>query len=141
MQVILQISPSKYVYELQQEFNAVFPHLQLEFYKRPANEAAAAAKQPVAKTALFRELGVKEAGLIEAGDDITVASLEHSLMEKFGLPAQVIRQSGNVWLETTMTDDWTLFRQNEHGRELSNTIHVPKDPAMEILSKHRWCDQ
>ncbi|MBO9657235.1 MAG: hypothetical protein J7527_00255 [Chitinophagaceae bacterium] len=141
MQVLLHISPSKYVYELQQEFNTVFPYLQLEFYKRHINEAAAAAKQPVLKTALFRELGVKAGGIIEAGDDVTVAALERSLLEKFGLRAQVIRQSGTVWLETTMTDEWTLFRQNEHGRELSNTIHIPKDPATDILSKHRWCDQ
>jgi hypothetical protein len=39
---------------------------------------------------------------------------------------QVSRKSGTLWLETTMTDSWTLGQQNEHGRELST-------PATKIL--------
>jgi hypothetical protein len=31
----------------------------------------------------------------------------------------VFRKSGNLWLETTMTDDWTLQQQNDHGYEIS----------------------
>ncbi|MCG2615342.1 hypothetical protein LZZ85_13665 [Terrimonas sp. NA20] len=141
MQAILHISPSKYVYELQQEFSSIFPHLRLEFYRRPGNEAAAAAKQLIPKTMLFRDLGVMETAAVESGDEITVAVLEGFFLKKFGILAQVVRQSGTVWLETTMTDDWTLFQQNEHGRELSGGFHLSKDPAQEILSKHKWCDQ
>ncbi|MET0462987.1 MAG: hypothetical protein ABW007_07530 [Chitinophagaceae bacterium] len=141
MQTILYISPSKYVYELQQEFSSMFPHLRLEFYRRSGNEAAAAAKQLIPRTVLFRDLGVTETGAVEAGSEITVAELEDFFLKKFGILAQVVRQSGTIWLETTMTDDWTLFRQNEHGRELSGGFPVPKDPAQEILSRHKWCDQ
>jgi hypothetical protein len=141
MRVILHISPSKYVYELQQEFSSIFPYLRLEFYKRPGNEAAAAAKQLVPKTALFRDLGVTETGAVESGDEITVAALEDFFLDKFRIRAQVVRQSGTIWLETTMTDDWTLFQQNEHGRELSGGFQISKDPAREILSKRKWCDQ
>jgi hypothetical protein len=31
----------------------------------------------------------------------------------------VFRKSGKTWLETSVTDDWTLKRQNEEGMELS----------------------
>jgi hypothetical protein len=30
-----------------------------------------------------------------------------------------------LWLETTMTDNWTLQKQNENGREVSITTRVP----------------
>jgi hypothetical protein len=36
-----------------------------------------------------------------------------------GLYVQVFRKSGKVWLETTATDNWSLYKQNEEGQELS----------------------
>ena len=50
-----------------------------------------------------------------------VEELERILKKDFGLRAQVFRKSGNLWLETTMTDGWTLAQQNYHGKELSTT--------------------
>ena len=38
-------------------------------------------------------------------------------MKTFGLSAQVFRLSGDVWLETTSTDNWTLEEQNSTGQE------------------------
>jgi hypothetical protein len=37
----------------------------------------------------------------------------------FGVPVQILRKSGKIWLETTMTDHWTLLQQNQHGEEIS----------------------
>ena len=51
---------------------------------------------------------------------MTVASFEQTLLNQFGIAAQVFRKSGNLWLETTMTDQWSLAQQNEHGREISS---------------------
>jgi hypothetical protein len=50
---------------------------------------------------------------------MTVTDFENALMDQFGLSAQVFRRSGNLWLETTITDYWTLKQQNEHGREIT----------------------
>ena len=44
---------------------------------------------------------------------------EKIFKDQFSLAVQVFRRSGNLWLETTMTDNWTLRQQNEHGREIS----------------------
>ena len=52
-------------------------------------------------------------------DGMTVTDFENALMDQFGLSAQVFRRSGNLWLETTITDYWTLKQQNEHGREIT----------------------
>lgn len=48
-----------------------------------------------------------------------VSELE-ALLSKVGLPAQVFRRSGNVWIETSLTNDWTLAQQNYEGELLSN---------------------
>lgn len=65
----------------------------------------------------------RNSGEIFLSDELTVAGLEKLFVETYGLNAQVFRKSGNVWLETTMTDNWTLKQQNDHGRELSNYTH------------------
>jgi len=58
---------------------------------------------------------------------MTVAELEKMITEKYGMNVQVVRRSGNIWLETTMTDDWTLQQQNDHGREITTHGTLPED--------------
>lgn len=59
-------------------------------------------------------------------DQTTVQALEKQMEESFGLHVQVFRRSGNIWLETTVTDEWTLEFQNEQGRELSEQFDRKK---------------
>ncbi len=72
---------------------------------------------------------MQKAGLVQRGelalsDNMTVGELEKKLQVEFGLQAQVSRKSGNCWLETTMTDNWTLKQQNDHGRDLSQPTYT-----------------
>lgn len=61
---------------------------------------------------------------------MTVHELEALFQERLGLYIQVFRKSGKVWLETTATDDWTLFKQNLEGRELSEVqVDNREEPA------------
>jgi hypothetical protein len=53
----------------------------------------------------------------------TVAELKKDLKDLFGLTAEVYRKSGNVWIETSLTDNWTLEQQNNEGELLS--LHKP----------------
>jgi hypothetical protein len=48
-----------------------------------------------------------------------VHELETLFQNRLGLYIQVFRKSGKVWLETTATDDWSLFKQNMEGKEWS----------------------
>ena len=50
---------------------------------------------------------------------MTVFELERQFSEKFGLSAQILRKSGNLWLDTTRTNFLTLKEQDDHGREIS----------------------
>jgi len=54
-----------------------------------------------------------------------VARLEEEFLEKTGLRVRVYRRFCNVWIETTLTNDWTLEQQNSEGKllsELNTTI-------------------
>jgi len=51
---------------------------------------------------------------------MTVAEMEERFRDIYGLGVQVFRKSGTIWLETTVTDGWTLEDQNKQGEALSN---------------------
>jgi hypothetical protein len=118
----LVINGERLISEIQTDFSAVYPFLKIEFFKNgktrrdryPANKLIPAT-QPI-KTAWHWK---KDNGLLNLSDNLTVTDLENELMDQFGLSAQVFRRSGNIWLETTITDNWTLKQQNDHGREIT----------------------
>jgi hypothetical protein len=140
MKLILHLSPSKYIYELQHAFNRAFPFLRLEFYRSHPVEAAGDAMLAVPPTSLLRMAGVREAGDITITGETTVAALESLLNEHFGVNVRVIRLSGSIWLETSMTADWTLSRQNEHGHELSQGSFI-SHPAEDAIHQRPLHDQ
>lgn len=118
----LEINGERLISEIQKDFCAVYPFLKVEFFKNgnirkdryPANNIIPH-NQPV-KTAWHWK---KDLGSLAINDDMTVTDLETALIDQFGLSAQVFRRSGNLWLETTITDYWTLKQQNDHGREIT----------------------
>jgi len=67
-------------------------------------------------------------GDLEFDGTMKVNELEKLLKDEFSLAAQVFRKSGNIWLETTITDNWTLNQQNSHGKELSEERIVDNKP-------------
>jgi hypothetical protein len=49
-----------------------------------------------------------------------VSELEQLLGNRYGLGVQVFRKAGNSWVETILTDSWTLEEQNNEGQVLSS---------------------
>jgi hypothetical protein len=102
--------------ETKDEFNRVYPFLRLEFYH---NTDPGFARRQLTGSHLMLAAGLKKNGELDIRDSMTVGELEKNFLDQFGLNVQLSRKSGKLWLETTMTDNWTLKRQNDHGRELS----------------------
>ncbi|MBK6949217.1 MAG: hypothetical protein IPH16_15200 [Haliscomenobacter sp.] len=46
---------------------------------------------------------------------MTVREFEQAFYDTYGLNVQVFRRSGNIWIQTTATDSWTLAEQNRKG--------------------------
>lgn len=120
----LSIDDSKKIIELQEQFNGVFPFLKIEFFRKShsAGEASPVGEM-LPHDANLSEWRTNHAeGSMEITAESTVEELENGFQERFGISAQVFRKSGKVWLETSVTDSWTLAEQNERGREMSQGI-------------------
>ena len=119
--MILHMHPERLISEIQQEFNSLYPFLKIELFA-----GVHGYRQPSpAQGKLSRQLPLKliasnmPIGDIELSDGMRVFELEEIFKERYGINLQVFRRSGNLWLETTVTDSWTLKQQNEYGRELT----------------------
>ena len=115
------VNDKRKIFAIQEEFNALFPYLKLEFFSKPHKPGGASAKKFVKHNS--KTLGecrtVHNNGNITITPEMTVLDLEQCFGDVYGLGVQVFRQSGKVWLETTVTDHWTLEEQNRQGEALS----------------------
>jgi hypothetical protein len=128
MNMHLQITPNRLISDIQKEFNKAFPFLKLEFFnKHSLSHSDYSVSQLVPHN---RKLGDTQLpitdGDIEIAEEMRVNELEKIFKDKFGLAVQIFRKSGNLWLETTMTDNWTLQQQNNHGKEISTSRNNEK---------------
>lgn len=120
----LHITPNRLTSDIQHEFNEAYPFLKLEFFTKKAiahSDYSAGQRIQTVKKIGDIQLVITD-GTIEIEGKMKVKDLEKKLKDDFGLGVQVFRKSGNLWLETTMTDNWSLDQQNNHGRELSTPI-------------------
>src|SRR6188768_4176873 len=119
--MIINIHDNRIISEIQEEFTRQFPFLKLEFFSRPHKIGSLTAKRFL-KTSL-KTIGecrsIHEKGNITIDPEMTVADLEKQFRDLYGLNVQLFRKSGNLWLETSVTDIWTLQKQNDQGEALS----------------------
>jgi len=130
----LHISEDRKISDLQEDFNDQYPFLKLEFYKNNAASAGFRQRNHLQNSATLKAAGLIKNGNFEFNDSMTVGELENIFVNDFGLSVQASRKSGILWLETTMTDNWTLKQQNDHGKELSEPVmnkQLLKDRAVD----------
>ncbi|MFI5154949.1 MAG: hypothetical protein ACHQEM_02125 [Chitinophagales bacterium] len=120
--ITLYITREHSVSEVQALFSAQFPFLRIKFFKNRIKEG-----KIVGQLAAFSpETRMKEMnpefsdGEFEINDEMTIPELEAKFFKQFGLFVQIDRKIGNIWMEPNMTSSWTLRKQNEHGRDISN---------------------
>ena len=100
--------------ELGNAFISDFPYLKIKFYNKghehfhgsPKNEEISEEKK---LSDLNPDLPLGE---LNWEKTMSVDSLETIFEEKFGLHIQVFRKSGDQWLQTSVTDHWTIEKQN-----------------------------
>lgn len=123
MQVL--ISADRMIRDIQEDFSRAYPYLKIEFFR---NGSVRKERYPsnllLPAHTRVRDAGARQKadGTLSLDDDMSVTDLENAFIDQFGLSVQVFRRSGNIWLETTMTDRWTLRQQNDHGKEISDTL-------------------
>jgi hypothetical protein len=121
MGTTIQMLRSRAIEDVQADFNRAYPFLRIDFFKK-SNGKALELKEKLNRTISLNIAGATQEGDLNIHDSMTVGELEDTFRRRFGTTVQVSRKSGNIWLETTMTDKWTLKQQNDHGRELSEPM-------------------
>jgi len=135
--MVLHISGEKTIREIQNEFHEAYPFLKLEFFRHSHKAGKPSPKSDVVSPG--SSIGVLMNGNKEASIEVnaskTVAWLEQEFHKKFGLNVQVFRKSQSLWIETSLTDHWTLGRQNEEGEIFSHPHNTEK---LDLGDRDKW---
>jgi hypothetical protein len=136
--MVIHINSKHKLSSLQKEFSSFFPFLKLEFFRKKHNDMEGSAKRYLVShdTSLSELLNTETLAQYSFSAETTVSTIEQDLEAQFGLHAQVFRKSGNVWIETTLTDSWTLAHQNEEGQELSSKSN--DESAADMADRDVW---
>lgn len=116
----LYVDKESSITSIQRKFNDEYPFLKIEFFKNYSKG------QPLPKALMLgafesaKKLDSNYDGkVINIDSKRKVSDVEKDFEDLFGLSSLVFRRSGNVWVETSLTDDWTLEEQNKEGEQIS----------------------
>ena len=122
----LILKPQTGIKELNKAFSRKFPFLKLQFYK-PLDTAPALSysEHRAPENMKLSELSQNlTEGVIGIDPSKTVAEIEREFRTKYQLTVQVLRKTGEVWIETRQTDNLTLGKQNIIGADASRPIYI-----------------
>lgn len=121
--MIIHINDRLFIGDVQAKFSEAFPFLQLAFFRPSWNPALIRLQPEVPPTKQLLEFhkAVKPFEFTITSKD-RVAVVEQNFRDQYALEVQVMRRSGNSWLMTKETDNYTLEQQNALGLEMSAPI-------------------
>ncbi len=104
---------------VQKLFNDLFPFLKIEFFEPEIKSGGVYAvrrrlRNVDRKLADYKRMNVL-ADEFSIDPSMSVSELERLFSDLYKLNTHIFRKSGNVWLETTITDGWSLEQQNHQG--------------------------
>lgn len=119
----LQIEAGTKIKELQKKISETYPYLKVEFYKQPYSEMKVSEKKGkmLPDEIISGQSDSFEAENFDINRNRTVGAVEKEFYEKFGIAMQVSRRSGNIWIETSKTDNRTLKAQNQLGKSMNSS--------------------
>lgn len=95
--------------DIQKGFSEMYPFLKIEVIDK---------KQPAKQVS--DNISPNEQQHVDISSGRTVAQLEEDFKKLLNLPIQLFRRAGNLWIETSLTHDWTLDQQNKEGELFSS---------------------
>jgi len=95
--VTLKIDGQKSVSDFKKEFSDTFPFLKIELLKKGSNDSIH----------------------LEIDDQTSVSRLKTLLLNELGIVCHVYRKSGSIWIEISLTNDWSLSKQNNEAEQMN----------------------
>ena len=122
----LKLFRNTVIRDLKRQFSKTFPYLKIEFFwqeHRPGEGSRL--KQKIGDNVVLADINsIKKEGSFSFGAEIPVADFEQRLQKEYGLPVQVFRKAGEIWIETIQTDNLSLAKQNNMGESASQRIRI-----------------
>ncbi|MEQ8323153.1 MAG: hypothetical protein RIC15_09690 [Vicingaceae bacterium] len=116
----IHIEDNKPLEEIKNEFSRRYPFLKIEFFQHAHKEGSGSPKSDMidGNPALGEVRQKHNEGGVVINENMSVSDLEGNFENKYGIHIQVFRKSGDLWLETSATDSWTLKEQNDTGADM-----------------------
>jgi len=130
----MKINSQTTIEDLFNYFTGMFPYLKIELYKKAHNAHEGSPKTDelshnLKLTEINPELENEE---FNFHGQMKVSEFESMMSNKLKLHVQVFRKSNEIWLQTSVTDDWTLEKQNGKGeRSMQHNYPDPNDEPMD----------
>ncbi|HRG51627.1 MAG TPA: hypothetical protein PLL00_02235 [Bacteroidia bacterium] len=123
--------------EIQEVFSEHFPYLKLEFFNvDPTKDKIFSKENLITQTnkTLAELRHVHRKGHLSINGHQKVSTLESHFANDFGIYTQVFRKSGDTWLQTTSTDEWTLSQQNNMAKEMEASLSEKNETDNKLVS-------
>lgn len=111
----IKIKAGKTFRKVQEEFTQTFPYLKIDFVSTGihSEELCLTKKNSHNKVA-------DKISFIMLTDNTTVKEMLYHFKELFNLSVKVQRKSDGHWVDTILTENWTLSKQNLEGKNLAD---------------------
>lgn len=101
---------------IQQAFNDLYPLLWIDFYYKRKNRTVFHSELKISADKRLKEfMMLKQKSLIDVNGERTVNDLKRELESLLNVEVHILRKAGNVWIGTSLTQDWTLNHQSQAG--------------------------
>jgi len=124
----LVLYPSESLASVQKHFRSHYPFLKLAFYTKTHNELNGNNNKFICldHTLLLSSFKLFETPiLISLANNSTAWELEEQFKDYLDMGVQVFYKNRQIWLETTISDQKSLFELNERGRIAENDQNNP----------------
>src|SRR5687768_2057291 len=108
----LEINDNTSLMQVQEQFNKAYQYLQIDFYYTSFYTTSDTSPEKINKKVKIKNISnVTKTSIINIDKNVSIHQLEEDFFKIFGLKVKIYRKSGNVWVETTFTGNWSLERQ------------------------------
>jgi hypothetical protein len=111
----IKIEAGKTFGKVQEEFTQTFPYLKIDFVSTGIHSE---------ELCLTKENGQNKVAdkitYIILTDNTTVKEMVYHFKDLFNLSVKVQRKSDSHWVETMLTENWTLTKQHLEGKNLAD---------------------
>lgn len=116
----IEVTKTTTTQDLKDQFHHYFPHLKFEFFnkshgKTELNSLDDIIPNDIPIRAITREVNE---GVLQIDENTVTGDLEQLFKDTFNLNIQVFRKQSGVWVETCITDYWTLGEQEQTAIEM-----------------------